>query len=62
MCVFYMVDHRAHLGHGLNGDDALDCQVGLIIDSQAIRGRPVTSILSMMCRSGVIYELKAITY
>jgi hypothetical protein len=37
-----MVDHRAHFGHGFNGDNALDGKVGLIIDSQVIRGRPVT--------------------
>jgi hypothetical protein len=40
-----MVDHEAHFGHGFDGNNALDGKVGLIIDSQVIRGRPVTSTI-----------------
>ena len=52
ICVSCMVENGAHFGHGLNGDNALDGQVGLIIDSQAIRGRPVASTSSVMYQCG----------
>ena len=43
-----LLDDRAHFRHGFDGDDALDCKVRLITDSQPIRRRPESSTLSVI--------------
>jgi hypothetical protein len=45
VCVACLLDDRAHLGHGFDGDDALDGKVRLVTDSQAICRRPVSSTI-----------------